>query len=198
MLRAVAQGDTTALAALHDRHAGWLPARLNRRCADPEAVREVLQDTFVTAWRSAGSHRGAEAGGWLRVIAARRAWLGRHLARRTSRAASKVPVLCTPPPALSLQHEDRDAGGVVEVRPVLKPVGGPGREHNDAGQRGGGEREAAGADIEERQSWPERGAVRGARPMQPGPQAGAWTVALLAYGAGAALFAVRGARPEHG
>ncbi|WP_405684589.1 RNA polymerase sigma factor [Streptomyces sp. NBC_00057] len=72
LLRAVAQGDTAALATLYDRHAGWLLARLSRRCADTETVREVLQDTFVTAWRSAGSHRGAQIGGWLWVIASRR------------------------------------------------------------------------------------------------------------------------------
>ncbi|MEV7398964.1 RNA polymerase sigma factor [Streptomyces sp. NPDC091267] len=87
LLRAVAQGDTTALAALYDRHAGWLLARLNRRCADPETVREVLQDTFVTAWRSAGSHRGAEAGGWLWVIAARRLVDARRVRARTERVA---------------------------------------------------------------------------------------------------------------
>ncbi|WP_406454760.1 hypothetical protein OG782_25715 [Streptomyces sp. NBC_00876] len=34
--------------------------------------------------------------------------------------------------------------------------------------------------------------------MQPGPQTGAWAVALTAYALGAALFAVRGARPERG
>ncbi|WP_433545700.1 RNA polymerase sigma factor [Streptomyces sp. CA-294286] len=72
LLRAVAQGDAAALGALHDRHAGWLHARLTRRCADPETVRDVLQDTFVTVWRSAAAHRGGEAGGWLWVIAARR------------------------------------------------------------------------------------------------------------------------------
>jgi RNA polymerase sigma-70 factor (ECF subfamily) len=72
LLRAVAAGDSAAMAALYDRHAGWLYARLTRRCADPEVVREVLQDTFVTVWRSAASHRGEEAGGWLWVIAARR------------------------------------------------------------------------------------------------------------------------------
>ncbi|MFE2930401.1 MULTISPECIES: RNA polymerase sigma factor [unclassified Streptomyces] len=72
LLRAVAQGDTEALATLYDRHAGWLLARLNRRCADTETVREVLQDTFVTVWRSAASHRGARVGGWLWVIASRR------------------------------------------------------------------------------------------------------------------------------
>ncbi|MEU0393101.1 RNA polymerase sigma factor [Streptomyces sp. NPDC006208] len=72
LLRAVARGDTEALGALYDRHAGWLHIRLTRRCTDPETVREVLQDTFVTVWRSAGTHRGGEAGGWLWVIAARR------------------------------------------------------------------------------------------------------------------------------
>lgn len=35
-------------------------------------------------------------------------------------------------------------------------------------------------------------------PMQPGPQTAAWVVALLAYGLGAALYAVRGARSERG
>ncbi|BFO21580.1 RNA polymerase sigma factor [Streptomyces sp. KM77-8] len=72
LLRAVAGGDPTALSALYDRHAGWLYARLSRRCGDPETVREVLQDTFVTVWRSADSHRGEQAGGWLWTIAARR------------------------------------------------------------------------------------------------------------------------------
>ncbi|MFJ8843778.1 RNA polymerase sigma factor [Streptomyces cyaneofuscatus] len=72
LVRAVAGGDAEALGALYDRHAGWLHARLVRRCADAETVREVLQDTFVTVWRSAGSHRGAQVGGWLWVIASRR------------------------------------------------------------------------------------------------------------------------------
>lgn len=72
LLRAVAGGDSAAMAALYDRHAGWLHARLSRRCADAEVVREVLQDTFVTVWRSADAHRGEQAGGWLWTIAARR------------------------------------------------------------------------------------------------------------------------------
>lgn len=87
LLRAVAQGDTAALAALYDRHSGWLLARLKRRCTDAETVREVLQDTFVTAWRSAGSHRGTEAGGWLWVIAARRLVDAQRSRTRTERVA---------------------------------------------------------------------------------------------------------------
>ncbi|MFG2625583.1 RNA polymerase sigma factor [Streptomyces sp. NPDC048473] len=87
LLRAVAQGDTAALATLYDRHAGWLLARLSRRCADAETVREVLQDTFVTAWRSAGSHRGAQIGGWLWVIASRRLVDAQRVHARTDLAA---------------------------------------------------------------------------------------------------------------
>ncbi|MEW2509005.1 RNA polymerase sigma factor [Streptomyces sp. NPDC046870] len=91
LLRAVARGDATAMAALYDRHAGWLHARLTRRCADPELVREVLQDTFVTVWRSAAGHRGQEAGGWLWTIAARRLVDARRVQERTTRVAEPLP-----------------------------------------------------------------------------------------------------------
>ncbi|MGV4981845.1 RNA polymerase sigma factor [Streptomyces sp. NRAIS4] len=87
LLRAVATGDAAAMAALYDRHAGWLHARLTRRCADPEVVREVLQDTFVTAWRSAAGHHGQEAGGWLWTIAARRLVDARRAQERAARVA---------------------------------------------------------------------------------------------------------------
>ncbi|OXZ00112.1 RNA polymerase sigma factor [Streptomyces diastatochromogenes] len=87
LLRAVAAGDPAAMADLYDRHAGWLHARLTRRCADPEVVREVLQDTFVTVWRSAAGHRGEEAGGWLWTIAARRLVDARRAQERAARVA---------------------------------------------------------------------------------------------------------------
>ncbi|MGA5192209.1 RNA polymerase sigma factor [Streptomyces exfoliatus] len=91
LLRAVARGNTEALAVLYDRHAGWLHARLARRCPDEETVREVLQDTFVTVWRSAGGHRGrGEAGGWLWVIAARRLVDAQRARARAERAATHV------------------------------------------------------------------------------------------------------------
>ncbi|MER6911653.1 RNA polymerase sigma factor [Streptomyces sp. NPDC000594] len=85
LLRAVARGDADALAVLYDRHSGWLHARLSRRCADPETVREVVQDTFVAVWRNAGTHRGPEAGGWLWVIAARRLLDARRAGERHTR-----------------------------------------------------------------------------------------------------------------
>lgn len=76
---------------LYDRHAGWLHTRLSRRCADPETVREVLQDTFVTVWRSARAHRGSEVGGWLWVIAARRLVDTRRAQERHERTAVAEP-----------------------------------------------------------------------------------------------------------
>ncbi|MFD9056868.1 MULTISPECIES: RNA polymerase sigma factor [Streptomyces] len=96
LLRAVAQGDQAALARLYDRHAGWLQLRLTRRCPDPETVREVLQDTFVTVWRSAGAHRGGEAGGWLWTIAARRLV---DALRARERAERYAPVPAPPAPS---------------------------------------------------------------------------------------------------
>ncbi|MFJ3226908.1 RNA polymerase sigma factor [Streptomyces sp. NPDC086783] len=92
LLRAVADGDSAAMAALYDRHAGWLHTRLTRRCADPEVVREVLQDTFVTVWRSAASHRGEQAGGWLWTLAARRLVDARRVQERAGRIEYEAPV----------------------------------------------------------------------------------------------------------
>jgi RNA polymerase sigma-70 factor, ECF subfamily len=58
LLRAVARGDEGALAALYDRHAGWLTVRMTRRCATPDLVDHAVQDTFLAVWREAGSYRG--------------------------------------------------------------------------------------------------------------------------------------------
>ncbi|MEV7033219.1 RNA polymerase sigma factor [Streptomyces sp. NPDC093272] len=106
LLRSVASGDDAALAALYDRHAGWLHARLTRRCADPEVVWEVLQDTFVTVWRSAAGHRGQEAGGWLWTIAARRLVDARRVQERAARVEPP------PGPAATPSAEDRVLAGL--------------------------------------------------------------------------------------
>ncbi|MGZ4614424.1 MAG: RNA polymerase sigma factor [Actinomycetes bacterium] len=73
LLRAVVDGDTGALRALHERHSAWLTVRLVRRCNDRGLVAEVVQDTFVAVWRGAGSFRGdGEVAGWLWGVAIRR------------------------------------------------------------------------------------------------------------------------------
>jgi DNA-directed RNA polymerase specialized sigma24 family protein len=59
LLHAVARGNEGALAALYDRHAGWLTVRMTRRCAMPDVVDHAIQDTFLALWREAGSYRGS-------------------------------------------------------------------------------------------------------------------------------------------
>jgi len=73
LLRLVSGGDEQALAALYDRHAGWLLIRLRRRCASADTVDLALQDTFLTLWRGAAKYRGqGEVGAFLWGIAIRR------------------------------------------------------------------------------------------------------------------------------
>jgi RNA polymerase sigma-70 factor, ECF subfamily len=59
LLRDVARGDDAALAALYDRHAGWLTIRMTRRCGSAEVVDHAVQDTFLAVWQQADTYRGA-------------------------------------------------------------------------------------------------------------------------------------------
>lgn len=73
LLRVVGAGNEAALRELFDRHAPWLALRLRTRLHDSEAVADVLQDTFVAVWRSAGSFRGdGEVAAWIWGIAVHR------------------------------------------------------------------------------------------------------------------------------
>ncbi|MGH8884850.1 MAG: RNA polymerase sigma factor [Egibacteraceae bacterium] len=73
LLRAIAGGDREAFKVLYDRHAPWLTARLGGRCANPDLVDEVVQDTFGEVWRSANRWRGeGEVGAWIWGIGRRR------------------------------------------------------------------------------------------------------------------------------
>lgn len=80
MMAAVAAGDDNALRELFSRHAPWLAARL-RRVLPRDAVEDVLQDTFIAAWKGAATYTGAASlGGWLWGIARRQAalWMRVH------------------------------------------------------------------------------------------------------------------------
>src|SRR5579863_802947 len=71
----VADGDDTALRELFGRHAPWLAVRL--RTVLPAAdVEDVVQETFLAAWRGARGYQPQGAcGGWLWGIARRQAAL---------------------------------------------------------------------------------------------------------------------------
>lgn len=73
LLIAMREGDRESLRVLYARHAPWLVLRLARRCADQGTVDEVVQDTFLAAWRQADRYRGTgEVAAWLWGIAVRR------------------------------------------------------------------------------------------------------------------------------
>jgi RNA polymerase sigma-70 factor, ECF subfamily len=88
LIARLAGGDDLALRELFSRHAPWLAAWLRAVLPVPD-VEDVLQETFLAAWRSAGTYtpQGA-AGGWLWGIARRQAAL---LHRR--RGPATVPLL---------------------------------------------------------------------------------------------------------
>lgn len=75
-MRRTARGDRDAFDELYRRTAPTLEARLRRRCADEDVVAEVLQETYLAVWRSAGSFAGSAVSGsgigWLWTIAANR------------------------------------------------------------------------------------------------------------------------------
>jgi RNA polymerase sigma-70 factor (ECF subfamily) len=73
VLRAVADGDEEALGCLYDRHAGWLTARLSRRCSSSELVDRAVQDTFLAVWHGAGGYRGGgDVAAWIWGVGIRR------------------------------------------------------------------------------------------------------------------------------
>jgi RNA polymerase sigma-70 factor, ECF subfamily len=75
LIRRLAGGDDTALRELFGRHAPMLAVRL-RAVLPPSDVEDVLQETFLAAWKGAGSYRPQDkAGGWLWGIGRRQAAL---------------------------------------------------------------------------------------------------------------------------
>jgi RNA polymerase sigma-70 factor (ECF subfamily) len=127
LIAAMATGHDGALRELFSRHAPWLAARL--RMVLPAAdVEDVLQETFLAAWRSARRYRpqGA-AGGWLWGIARRQA---AAMLRRRGPAALVLPAVvaadgqAAPDPAEAALSRAELAAAVT----ALGPPGGPDRE----------------------------------------------------------------------
>lgn len=116
LLRRIALDDRAAFDELYRRAAPWLTVRLRRRCADPDVVAEVVQDTFLAVWRSAASHANdlgrnraqGSALGWLWTIAAHRL-VDAFRRRARQERTPVVPVAETVAPAA---EEQALAGGM--------------------------------------------------------------------------------------
>ncbi|MFI9641190.1 RNA polymerase sigma factor [Micromonospora sp. NPDC051925] len=102
LVRRTAGGDRRAFDELYRRTSPWLAVRLRRRCADDDLVADVLQETYLSVWRAAGSFAGSTASGsavgWLWTIAANRLVDAfRRRARQTQ--LPPVPLVATTAPA---------------------------------------------------------------------------------------------------
>jgi RNA polymerase sigma-70 factor (ECF subfamily) len=127
LLVAVADGDRAAMRELHDRHVAWVTARLRRRCSDPDAVAEAVQDTFVAVWRGAGRWDGrGEPAAWLwgiairrliGVVRTRRRWLP---VARPSRESGQV-VAAEEQVLLGIEHGGLQ-GALGQLSPELRAV----------------------------------------------------------------------------
>lgn len=87
LLDRMGAGETRALSALYDRHAAAVTRYAWALAADRHDVEEIVQDTFVTLWRSARRIRLVDASAlpWLLVTCRNHA---RNLARRRARDRS--------------------------------------------------------------------------------------------------------------
>jgi RNA polymerase sigma-70 factor (ECF subfamily) len=121
LLQRVARADLDAFDELYRRTSTWLALRLRRRCADDGIVAEVLQDTYLTVWRAAGSFAslrasggdapGGGAAGWIWTIAARRLV---DALRRSARQPDVVPAEALPLRSAAAAEDealDRTIGG---------------------------------------------------------------------------------------
>jgi RNA polymerase sigma-70 factor (ECF subfamily) len=125
LLAATAGGDRAALEVLYVRHVPWLMVRLSRRCADRSLVDEVVQDTFVEVWRSAGRWSGrGEVGAWIWGIGVHR--LLDQLRRRprtlfTLGGNSEVAISAEEEVLLGVQFGDL-GGALDRLSPELRAV----------------------------------------------------------------------------
>lgn len=129
LITRLAGGDDRALRELFSRHAPMLAARL-AAVLPPSDVEDVLQETFLAAWKGATAYRPeARAGGWLWGIARRQAAL---LLRRRGPAHAALPDtlmvggtgpgaavgLASGDPAETVAERDRLAAAVTALSPA--------------------------------------------------------------------------------
>ncbi|MFI5845768.1 RNA polymerase sigma factor [Catenuloplanes sp. NPDC051500] len=131
LLRRIARADLAAFEELYRRTSPWLFMRLRRRCSDEGLVAEVLQDTYLTVWRAAGSFAAVRDGdsgavGWLWTIAARRLVDAlRRQARRRETPAETMPVHAVPgaeDEALAGTVGDEIGAALADLAPELRAV----------------------------------------------------------------------------
>lgn len=105
LICAAAEGSAPAFDRLVERHQSAVYRFARALVADPAAAEDVLQETFLAAWRHAATYRGeASVRGWLLTIA-------RHQAFRLRRARPLEPAEEAPLERLALAAGFATEGG---------------------------------------------------------------------------------------
>jgi RNA polymerase sigma-70 factor, ECF subfamily len=114
LLAAVAAGDREAFAEIHRRYAGSIYAYALRRTSDRGAAEDLVQEVFVTVWRTAGAYdpRRAPVGAWITMIARNR------LIDRLRRAAVRPQLTVAEVDEAELGTEPSFAGRVTDTLAV--------------------------------------------------------------------------------
>lgn len=104
MLEAVARGDRVAFERFVRRHEAAVLRYARSQTPDEERAADALQETFIAAWRSAGTFRGPDsARGWLLAIA-------RNAVRRQYRRPAGAPERFEPLAAAAQAGWGREPG----------------------------------------------------------------------------------------
>ncbi|MEU4829815.1 sigma-70 family RNA polymerase sigma factor [Streptosporangium sp. NPDC023615] len=113
LLAGVADGDAAALTALYERYARPLFSFLYRLAGDRGTAEEILQDTLLAVWRSAGTYRSrSSVSTWLFGVA-------RRQAHNRLRGAPPPPAAEPPDAADPLPGPEELAVGEERVRAAL-------------------------------------------------------------------------------
>ena len=128
VLNQIAAGDRDALTELYARYHRSLFRYLCQMTTDRGLAEEILQDTLVAVWRSAGSFQGrASVHAWLIGVARRQA---HNSLRRQGLPTADADALddladpATPPEELTLARADREdfARAIGQLAPVHREV----------------------------------------------------------------------------
>lgn len=126
LARRAAEGDAMAQRAIYDRSSDRLFSLLCYQVGDRDEALDLLQDTFLRAFRNLASYRGdAPLDAWLRTIALRRAmdWKRRTL-QKLKRTTGLEQVTASVDPQLGEGDPDHDAlqRGLAQLSPNQRAV----------------------------------------------------------------------------
>lgn len=121
LLRRMAAGDESALGALYDRWSPLVHSVVARIAGDADDAEELVEETFLQAWRQAGRYEGTRGGvsTWLVVIARSRALDRVRLAGHRRAAAEPLENAEAAGTLLPDTHTPLAAAEIAETRQMV-------------------------------------------------------------------------------